>query len=384
MGRRSVRGVGGTRNCDWWFTDEAVLIDTAGRYTTQDRTATVDAERLGRLPRAAAQVAAAPADQRRAADRQHPGPAAADAGRAQGARRRSCARGCRSCSDKLGVRAAGLRAGHQGRPDRRLQRVLRRPRQGGARPGLGLHASPYDADQPRRPARADFGTRVRRARASACATAGRAAMEAERDVLAARRDLRLPAAVRRAAAACSAASSSRSSSGGGALEERPLAARRLLHQRHAGRHADRPRARHARRAPSASSSARRRAAAARGKSFFLHAAAEGRGLRRAGPGRREPAMPRRAARRCCASSASRRCCCSASALARRLGGRATRATRPTSPRSQAQLPDAEDGGRRRCRRRPPPTSRRCRRCSTAVRDAAQPADFPLADAAAAR
>ncbi len=31
-GRASVRGVGGTRNCDWWFSDEAVLIDTAGRY----------------------------------------------------------------------------------------------------------------------------------------------------------------------------------------------------------------------------------------------------------------------------------------------------------------------------------------------------------------
>jgi type VI secretion system protein ImpL len=31
-----VRGVGGTRNCDWWFTDQAVLVDTAGRYTTQD------------------------------------------------------------------------------------------------------------------------------------------------------------------------------------------------------------------------------------------------------------------------------------------------------------------------------------------------------------
>ncbi|MGS0744058.1 type VI secretion protein IcmF/TssM N-terminal domain-containing protein, partial [Glaciimonas sp. GG7] len=27
---------GGTRHCDWWFTDEAVLIDTAGRYITQD------------------------------------------------------------------------------------------------------------------------------------------------------------------------------------------------------------------------------------------------------------------------------------------------------------------------------------------------------------
>jgi type VI secretion system protein ImpL len=35
-GRESVRGVGGTRNCDWWFASEAVLIDTAGRYTTQD------------------------------------------------------------------------------------------------------------------------------------------------------------------------------------------------------------------------------------------------------------------------------------------------------------------------------------------------------------
>lgn len=31
-----VSGVGGTRYCDWWFTDDAVIIDTAGRYTTQD------------------------------------------------------------------------------------------------------------------------------------------------------------------------------------------------------------------------------------------------------------------------------------------------------------------------------------------------------------
>ncbi len=35
MGEHSVKGIGGTRNCDWWFTDQAVLIDTAGRYTTQ-------------------------------------------------------------------------------------------------------------------------------------------------------------------------------------------------------------------------------------------------------------------------------------------------------------------------------------------------------------
>ena len=36
MGEQAVRGVGGTRACDWWFTDRAVLIDTAGRFTTQD------------------------------------------------------------------------------------------------------------------------------------------------------------------------------------------------------------------------------------------------------------------------------------------------------------------------------------------------------------
>ena len=38
----ALRGVGGTRNCDWWFTDEAVFLDTAGRYTTQDSDATSD------------------------------------------------------------------------------------------------------------------------------------------------------------------------------------------------------------------------------------------------------------------------------------------------------------------------------------------------------
>lgn len=37
-----VTGVGGTRSCDWWFTDEAVLIDTAGRYTTFESDAARD------------------------------------------------------------------------------------------------------------------------------------------------------------------------------------------------------------------------------------------------------------------------------------------------------------------------------------------------------
>ncbi|MEQ1636207.1 MAG: type VI secretion system membrane subunit TssM [Methylococcales bacterium] len=42
FGKGAVRGVGGTRNCDWWFTDLAVLLDTAGRYVTQDSHEAVD------------------------------------------------------------------------------------------------------------------------------------------------------------------------------------------------------------------------------------------------------------------------------------------------------------------------------------------------------
>ncbi|NOR42767.1 MAG: hypothetical protein GQ572_05470 [Gammaproteobacteria bacterium] len=39
---KKISGVGGTRNCDWWFTNDAVLLDTAGRYTTQDSDAEAD------------------------------------------------------------------------------------------------------------------------------------------------------------------------------------------------------------------------------------------------------------------------------------------------------------------------------------------------------
>ncbi len=42
FGKAAIRGIGGTRNCDWWFTNEAVLIDTAGRYTTQESNEAVD------------------------------------------------------------------------------------------------------------------------------------------------------------------------------------------------------------------------------------------------------------------------------------------------------------------------------------------------------
>ncbi|MFC0396979.1 type VI secretion system membrane subunit TssM [Paraburkholderia rhizosphaerae] len=43
FGKEALRGIGGTRDCDWWFTDEAVFLDTAGRYTTQDSDAVADA-----------------------------------------------------------------------------------------------------------------------------------------------------------------------------------------------------------------------------------------------------------------------------------------------------------------------------------------------------
>jgi len=39
----ALGGVGGTRNCDWWFTEDAVLLDTAGRYTTQESDLEADA-----------------------------------------------------------------------------------------------------------------------------------------------------------------------------------------------------------------------------------------------------------------------------------------------------------------------------------------------------
>jgi type VI secretion system protein ImpL len=44
LGRDPLAGIGGTRQCDWWFAEDAVFIDTAGRYTTQDSDAAADAK----------------------------------------------------------------------------------------------------------------------------------------------------------------------------------------------------------------------------------------------------------------------------------------------------------------------------------------------------
>ena len=39
LGSDRVRGLGGTRNCDWFFSDQAILLDTAGRYMTEQEDA---------------------------------------------------------------------------------------------------------------------------------------------------------------------------------------------------------------------------------------------------------------------------------------------------------------------------------------------------------
>lgn len=35
-GGQAIQGIGGTRNCDWFFTTEGILLDTAGRYAVQE------------------------------------------------------------------------------------------------------------------------------------------------------------------------------------------------------------------------------------------------------------------------------------------------------------------------------------------------------------
>ncbi|MGF6477915.1 type VI secretion system membrane subunit TssM [Paraburkholderia sp. JPY419] len=49
MAAASLRGRVETENCDWWFANEAVLIDTAGRYTVQDA-ASQDAAKIDVKP----------------------------------------------------------------------------------------------------------------------------------------------------------------------------------------------------------------------------------------------------------------------------------------------------------------------------------------------
>ncbi len=44
VGGEGLSGTGGTRSCDWWFANEAVILDTAGRFTFQEENAPDSAE----------------------------------------------------------------------------------------------------------------------------------------------------------------------------------------------------------------------------------------------------------------------------------------------------------------------------------------------------
>ena len=155
VGKGAVRGVGGTRNCDWWFTDEAVFLDTAGRYTTQDSDAGVGQRRLEGIPRAPGQVPQAPPGERHRPHHQRPGPD--DAGRRRsGSPRRGGAPSIERADPGAAHPAAGLRDGDQVRHGRRLHRVLRRSDAGGPRAGVGRDV-PVRADAERRGAERGSG-----------------------------------------------------------------------------------------------------------------------------------------------------------------------------------------------------------------------------------
>ena len=160
-GKGALRGVGGTRNCDWWFTDEAVFLDTAGRYTTQDSDAASDSAgwseflallRKYRTRRPVNGVILTISAQ----DLMTQGAAGARGARRGGAP--PARRAERGAADP----AAGLPDGDQVRPGRRLHRVLRRPDAGRARAGLGRDV-PLRADASQGEARRGVPGGVRRA-----------------------------------------------------------------------------------------------------------------------------------------------------------------------------------------------------------------------------
>ena len=155
VGKGALRGVGGTRNCDWWFTEEAVLLDTAGRYTTQDSDAASDSEGWAEFLALLAQVPEAPAAERRHPDHQRLRPRWSQGESEREAHIEAARRRLERAQSRAGHPAAGLRDGDQVRPGRRLRRILRRPDPGAARAGLGRHL-PLRADRQRRGDRARF------------------------------------------------------------------------------------------------------------------------------------------------------------------------------------------------------------------------------------
>ncbi len=148
-----VRGVGGTRNCDWWMTNEAILLDTAGRWSTDDDDREEWLAFLDLLQPDAAQEA----DQRHpAGDQRH-----RSAGQRRADRRAGdhAARAHRRGDRAARGRGAGLPHHHQVRSDLGLRRDLRRAEGSRARPDPRLQpAADQPARRPRRGVRAATST----------------------------------------------------------------------------------------------------------------------------------------------------------------------------------------------------------------------------------
>ncbi len=118
-----IKGIGGTRNCDWFFTTEGILLDTAGRYQSHEE----DRAEAG-FPRPASRKSPATgADQRHHRYRQHwPVDGQFAQFRHQSGQEPASAR--TGVTEKLEVFAPVYVLFHQGQPDSRFPRVLPRSR----------------------------------------------------------------------------------------------------------------------------------------------------------------------------------------------------------------------------------------------------------------
>ena len=120
VGKGAIGGVGGTRNCDWWFTDERGADRHRGPLHDAGKRCQAGQRRLARLPRPDQEAPQAAADQRR--DGRDLARRPVDAGRnhADGACQGGSPPAARVARE-AGRPVPGLCGLHQGRSHRRVQ-----------------------------------------------------------------------------------------------------------------------------------------------------------------------------------------------------------------------------------------------------------------------
>ena len=234
----AVQGVGGTRYCDWWFTDEAVLIDTAGRYTTQDSDAKADRRSWLAFLDMLRRESAAPADQRGHRRDQHRR-CSQSAGEGGGGACRRDPQAPRRIARGTEGRLPRLRGLHQDGSRRGLHPIFRRSRRSEAAGGLGRDVPDrrQEGQQRRQGSGGDRPPHSAHLGADARAAAGGAGPAIERD------PVRLPGAARRDPKADRRLPQSHLRAD--ALPDDRDLARLLFHLRHAGGNAFRRRHRRA-------------------------------------------------------------------------------------------------------------------------------------------